>query len=141
MLQRIQSLYLLLAAIVICLSFFIPVAAYVSDGESFNVYVKYWTLLLWLAIGIASLNLVTIFLYMNRRVQMTLTVLAMFLKLIFFILIVYQVEYISEPFGADNDAAITWGTFIPIVAFAFDLFAIRNISKDEKLVKSMDRLR
>ncbi|MEN0006605.1 MAG: DUF4293 domain-containing protein [Bacteroidota bacterium] len=146
MIQRIQSIFLLLAAGGALGVFGLPFASTsqaVSESAIFadaqyNVFDNPALMALF-GIG-GALALVSIFLFNNRKLQMRLTIFAFIAVLIGTILGVVSFMTSSSEMG---DATIQdeFGMYLPAVALLFALLAYRFINKDEKLVKSMDRLR
>jgi len=78
--------------------------------------------------------LAIIFLYKNRRLQLRLTVVALFIAVINVLLYFTQLKKYTS--GNISLTAI-FALAIPLLLF----LAARGIWKDEKLVKSLDRLR
>jgi hypothetical protein len=141
MIQRIQSVWLLLAA----LSGFLMTQLPLFIGKSANDVVKKVIateslLLFALSIGIACLALACIFLYKKRSLQLRLTVIGIIASIG---MIGLEVWYI-ENFKAANPlvrSSYYWGGLLPIAMTVFFVLAAKGIYKDEKLVKSLDRLR
>jgi CDP-diglyceride synthetase len=138
MLQRIQSVWLLLAAAFDAITFRLPFyrGDYVLDRlqltVDLNATINPWITILTVLTGI--LAFVTIFLFNNRKLQLKLTYVGIFLTLL--LLTVYFLEIGN--FSSGNVAI--WAVFYFGILGCFILSA-RGIWKDEKLVKSMDRLR
>ncbi|HYE54880.1 MAG TPA: DUF4293 family protein [Chitinophagaceae bacterium] len=141
MIQRIQSLWLLLAAA--CAFITYTLVLYIgtlpdSTTREFRLGDNF--LLVMGIIGIAVLSLITIFFFKNRKLQLRLTILTIILTIGYLFL-----QYLKiEQFKTEN--AITTGSYqvaalLPLVTIIFLIFAARGISKDEKLIKSLDRLR
>ncbi|MDR2285265.1 MAG: DUF4293 domain-containing protein [Sphingobacterium sp.] len=157
MIQRIQSIWLLLAAVVILGLFVFPYLNYtdlVGLGKKLlvtgsyaavnNESVKQESYLLQ-SIATAVLGfipIVTIFLYKNRKRQLTLIFVEIALICLFgiwlFVSATDTLSLISQSFGAQN---IGVGFFLLPIAIIFLAMAIGGIRKDEKLIKSADRLR
>jgi hypothetical protein len=129
MIQRIQSVWLLLIAALAIFLVFLPMADQQSElitGLSYNVAFKA------VSIFVAILSLITLFLYKNRSLQIKLCFGILFLLIVAFIMLFnWSVTVIDVliPFLA-----------IPI-SITLSVFAIRAIRKDDKLVRSLDRLR
>ena len=88
--------------------------------------------------GLAALMmLVAIFLYNNRILQMNITKIAVFVALVGIGFGVYQL-YADQ---ATKLAEPAMGAALPILVLILGILASRYINKDEKLVKSIDRLR
>lgn len=157
MIQRIQSVWLLLSAIVILGLFIFPYLNYtdlVGLGKKLlvtgsyaavnNESVKQESFILQ-AIATAILGFVpifSIFQYKNRKRQLALIFVEIVSICLFsiwlFITATNTLSLISQPFGAQN---IGVGFFLLPVAIIFLAMAIGGIRKDEKLIKSADRLR
>jgi heme/copper-type cytochrome/quinol oxidase subunit 4 len=90
--------------------------------------------LLILAVAIALIALATIFLYKSRRLQLQLSLLGFLLQAI--VIVMYFMELQKFVEGTFALTAILT-LLIPI----FFILAWLGIRKDEKLIKSMDRLR
>jgi hypothetical protein len=136
MIQRIQSIYLL---IVILLSGVLPffVDLWVEmGGEKVNVQNNILFLSLFLASAI--LALVCIFLFSNRKNQFVVNRLNMILNL--FLLGFFVYRSLNLP-GETEVSEKGIGMLIPIVSIVFLVMANRAIKRDEDLVKSVDRLR
>ncbi len=153
MIQRIQTVYLALAFTALMLTFVFPFAQYVI-GENvylFNIY--------GLSMSDAATNLVSVpFLYTIPVVALfSLVQLLLFknrkrqigvgrVNLIFVVALIGLLFYTtltmgSKLSGAEVETGYGIGLFLPVVALAFIILANRGIVKDEKLVKSLDRLR
>jgi hypothetical protein len=141
MIQRIQSIWLLVAAtlgiVSLKTSFFsghrikdaVPKPVIFVSG-SYNI------LLIFLTTGVAVASLITIFLYKNRGLQLRIAVLTLVASLLTIGLYFWQRQsFIPEESSIDLTALIPLA--VPVILF----LATRAIWKDEKLVKSADRLR
>lgn len=155
MIQRIQSVFLFLSSLSIS-SLFIPgidinetidkenISNISSTGPLadglFNVYDDYSLGLL----ALLSVILFTfaIFLFRNRSIQKRMVLGSIIL---IFVLIGLSLYYLSTAFsdGAIDFSLIRldWGALLLPLSILLGVLAIRYINKDEKLVKSMDRLR
>lgn len=136
MLQRIQTIYLLLAAI--CSAGLIFLFALWSNSEGVEVYAQdHWSVFaMFLASG--ALSLISIFMFKNRKLQFVLGRLNIILN--FFLLGVFVYWSLSLPGEMDiSEKGI--GMFLPIISIVFLVLANKAIKKDEDLVKSVDRLR
>ncbi len=137
MLQRIQTIYLLLALIFAAvLPFFIPLF-YVNDGkEYFFVQNVVYVILFGLSI---TLSLLSILSYNNRQNQFVINRLNMIFNLILLGLFVYRSLNLSGEIDKVSEKGI--GMFLPILIIVLLVLANKAIKKDEDLVKSVDRLR
>lgn len=145
MIQRIQSIFLLLSALAFLALFQFPFA--VSDiantgflaDKDFDVY-DHPALLILAGLG-ALIALIAIFLYKNRPLQIRLSYLVIIMGVL--ILIVASVLFYNEAAAIYEKAKIDdhIGLYMPILSLILGFVAAKFIRKDEKLVRSMDRLR
>lgn len=82
--------------------------------------------------------LVSIFLFKNRGLQMRLALLTIVLSILLFV--VAGLLVMTEQQGT-AEYEESFGVALPILALIFGILANRFIQKDDKLVRSMDRLR
>jgi len=136
MLQRIQTIYLLLSAGVSAGLIFVCHLWTTNEGLPF--YAQDDKLYLGLFIASAVLSLVSIFRYNNRKSQFVLGRLNIILNFILLGLFVYQSLNVS---GEANVSEKGIGILLPIFSIVFLVLANKAIKKDEDLVKSVDRLR
>lgn len=137
--QRVQSIYLLVAAIIGSTLFGLPFATAPAQPEGMLVDgafdINDHIALIILTIVVVLLSFVTIFLYNNRVLQMNLGKLNIVLLLGLLGLAGYL--FYTLPVAT----SLGLGLIVPVVVFVLILLANRNIKKDEKLVRSADRLR
>ncbi|GAB2780840.1 DUF4293 domain-containing protein [Salinimicrobium soli] len=136
MLQRIQTIYLLLAALTSAGLIFVFSLWTGEAGEV--VYAEDILLVFGLFLLSAAISLITIFLFKNRKLQFVLGRLNILLNLILLGLFVYWSLNIS---GESNISEKGIGMLIPVLSIVFLVLANKAIKKDEDLVKSVDRLR
>ena len=138
MLQRIQSVWLLLAAVFDAITFRFPFYSgdWIKDNFLFvidlNAKTTIWFSILTVLNGIIAF--ITIFLYGNRKLQLRITFLGTFLTAV--LLTLYFLEI--KNFIGGNIAI--WVVFY-FAIFVCYIFAANGILKDQKLIKSLDRLR
>lgn len=143
MIQRIQTLFLLLGSGSCFGLLGLPMAhtdEAVSSSDLFadSVYTLPDNGLLLGIFAAAGLFLLAdIFLFRNRTLQMRLALLGLFLIIIGAGLAGYY--FFLDPASAQADASA--GIALPVVAAIASVLAYRYIQKDEKLVRSADRLR
>ena len=137
MIQRIQTIYLLLAFVVTgILPFFVPLWT-MSDGkEYFFMQNQVYVVVLGLSTTLSLLSIVS---YKKRQNQFVIDRLNIILNLILLGLFVYRSLNLSGETIAVSEKGI--GMFLPIVAIVLLVLANKAIKKDEDLVKSVDRLR
>ncbi|WP_460218357.1 DUF4293 domain-containing protein [Psychroserpens sp. MEBiC05023] len=136
MIQRIQTIYLLLSAAVSAGLIF--VLHLWTNSEDVAVYAKDEYLYLGLFLGSALLSLISIFSFKNRKFQFVLGRLNIILN---FILLGFFVYQLLTPPGESQISEKGVGIFIPILSIVLLVLANKAIKKDEDLVKSVDRLR
>lgn len=135
MLQRIQSVWLFLAALCAFAGLKLPMYTG-TDTALQNVRVEGTTTIpiMMLTIAIGMIALINIFLYSNRTLQFRLCMLGIILEAG---LIFLYIKYINQL--ADGTYALT---SILQAGVLFFLFAsARGIRKDEKLIRESNRLR
>lgn len=155
MIQRIQSVYLLLAGVAGVLMFFFPLASYtiadlkvifglvMKEGASDMdpaLFIGQWPVVLALMV-LADIILVfsIIFLYRKRNPQGKLTMIAV----LFTMLIIILEFWLSDRLSGHLNTQVRYepATFMPVISLLFLMMAYRGIRKDDKLVRSADRLR
>jgi len=140
MIQRIQSLYLFIALIAAgVLPFVFPLWINEAGAEVFFFDNLAFILLF---IFSATLSVVSIFRYKNRKSQFVIGRFNIILNLILLGLFIYQSLNLSgetDPAKVVSEKGI--GIFLPIISIVFLSLANKAIKKDEDLVKSVDRLR
>ncbi len=155
MIQRIQSIYLLLAGILSAIAFFTPLANFSKESASCVMYTTSFTpygdttsisqlpALPW---GVLVFSLLCVVLplycickYKDRKRQMKLC----FITIIAYV--VYYAAYISYCFAIahDNGATMTPTLYIvlPFFAFLAVVMARKAIKHDEEKVRAADRIR
>lgn len=148
MIQRIQSVYMLVAAIlgVICLC--LPVGHLImADGPGTLTNLKLtlatgetsngpWALFAILLFS-TSLNFITIFAYRNRTWQMRTLVVAILFMIGYYAFFAFYVWVTANGLGFRPTLMASF----PLVMIVLDYMAFRRVLKDEMLVRSLDRLR
>jgi hypothetical protein len=137
MLQRIQTIYLLLALLITGILPFVFPLWTLSDSKLFYFMLdmKYVTLF-----GLSTtLSLLSIISFKKRQNQFVMGRLNIILNLILLGLFVYRSLNLSGEAVKVSEKGI--GMFLPIVAIVLLVLANKAIKKDEDLVKSVDRLR
>jgi hypothetical protein len=141
MIQRIQSIWLLIVAITAFATYTLTLyTGKLADGSLRTLMLADRLLLAILIVLIGSLAIVCIFLFKKRKLQFRLSVLGVIFSLAFLF-----VEYLMvEDFKKTNNilsGSYQPGALLPVIMIIFFILAARGIYKDEKLVKSVDRLR
>lgn len=140
MIQRRQTIWLLLSTVAALLTFLYPFATgeEIVEGTAMRRRAEviaggqFFTLVL--SIATVALSVVTLFSFKNRPLQMKLCWLGIFLAAGLLALYVLQYRQLLEPTPA------LWSV-LPVATLAGYFLAWRDIRKDERLVKSLDKLR
>lgn len=138
MIQRIQSVWLLLAAAFDAVTFRFPFFSgdWKKDAipavVELNAQTTIWFTILSVIAG--ALALATIFLFRNRKLQLRLCYLGIFLSVV--LLTLYFLE--MGNFYSGNIAL--WAVFYFAILISF-ILATKGVRRDEKLIRSLDRLR
>lgn len=129
MIQRIQSLYFTVAAVLLVLF------AFMADFNLLHIAIK--TINLFIpaiaSVVVSFLSLVVIFLFKNRNFQSKLSALLL-------LLVAAVIAYFVYSFGIKLFYK-EWTFYLLPAAMLFIFLGKSNVEKDEKLVKSADRLR
>lgn len=158
MIQRIQSVFLFLAFLATIALFLYPIAGIYSDLTAYKFYVygfkdmvpgeasvfTFMTTfpLLLLNIVVGGLSVICIFLYKNLIRQAKLVRLAILLDIVLIVLVFFVYAGIIEKnLHASPDYLQEAGIYFALISLVFLILAYRFIMKDEKLVRSADRLR
>ena len=139
MIQRIQTIWLFLAALFAALTYKFPFyTGNIISKENVHLYEKLvasssFLVLIFTAALVAG-TIFIIFMYKNRKQQIWLTVAAAGLSIINIIL------YFTE-LKKFNSGSMSLTSVFALAIPVFLIVAINGMWKDEKLVKSLDRLR
>lgn len=139
MIQRIQTVWLLLAVLVMAGIFYFPIYKF-PEGTDLTIGNNY------LAIALTGLSiilsLVAIFSFKNRKSQVSLCWVNILVCLALLAWLFYSVSAGQSLPAGTNTGGYYWvGAFLPLIAVILLFMARGAIRKDEKLIKSMDRLR
>ncbi len=153
MIQRIQTLYLLIATALMAVATFTPIAKFFDGVQEYVLTAFalkdaagataqpaiYMGILLALA---GLLPFIVIFLYKNRQLQIRLCAAEVVL-LVGAQIVMGIYYYLSMRLfeGVDGLGSIKIGAIMPLIAIVFVVLAIRAIFRDEVLVRSLDRIR
>ena len=130
MIQRIQTIYLLMISIVAILGIFLfTPTEFVGFGLLTPVVLKIYFVLT------GSLSTLTLILFKRRKTQLSLNRLHSFFQILAAIGLVYEISNTN-----DLEALLPW-LAIPILILILLLLSSNAIKKDEDLIRSIDRLR
>ena len=145
MIQRKQTLWLLIASLLnFCVLFFDVYRWHqlvngVDTPMQLSVTGHFPLMAMVVVTGL--LPLVAIFLFSQRKRQINITMLSIVAVICFFAMLVYSVSELGKQTPPPTSGSYYLGSMLPIASILFLIMAIIAIRKDEKLVKSMDRLR
>ena len=160
MIQRIQTVYLLLATVLMAMTLMMPLAT-ITNGTNEIVFTAFGVTGLPESFGKVSsqlpiylggllllptlLPIVIIFLFKKRMLQIRLCVSELVLQLgalAFIGIYCYRLyDVIDSSIKSKWIFTLGWASIMPIVAMILTGLAIRGIAKDEALVRSLDRIR
>lgn len=156
MIQRVQSLLLLVVVLSCAALFFVPLATYSTELAYLKFFVKgmqhispdpvsffspyLFILPLLLNIAIMAIALWAIYSYKNRIYQIKLSRIGLLLSILDVVVLFYYTSFIFEKkllVQTEYEA----GIYLPLVCLIMFYLAMRYIKKDEAKVKAADRLR
>ena len=150
MLQRIQTVYLLLASICMVVSLLTNLAVFTFGGEivSFqamgfymNEEIIFSTWGLFIIGNIAAvLSVLIVFLYKKRMLQIRLASFNLFMILGYYGLIAFYILK-RNPEANSVFENVSIGMITPFIAIVLIYLAIRKIGADEALIRSLNRIR
>lgn len=164
MIQRIQSVYLFLAALILPILLRVPFAAFDVDSRTSthtlfqselpradgSTIITPGSLLLFIVMIVAGLVilefLVAIFLFKKRKLQIIIVYLGItgliaILGMLGYTIVDTMQTYSSDGLNASLNIGRSAGLLIPLISLVLAWLAVRNIKKDEELVRSADRIR
>ncbi|MEX0721061.1 MAG: DUF4293 family protein [Balneolaceae bacterium] len=135
MIQRIQTVFLVIAALLNLTVYFTPIYEKALNDPH-----------LWIGLGLAislligmALSVISIFLYADRQNQIVWVKRAALFQIIalgFCVGVLFSLGGIGTYLWDE-----TLGTALVVLALIFQVLALRFIKKDDELVRSMDRIR
>jgi drug/metabolite transporter (DMT)-like permease len=154
MIQRIQTVYILIAAILISLIFFFPFTSFVIEQDMSVYHLSIKGLipdaanskplfrvipLICLVAAIVIIDILTIGHFKKRMLQIRFCIVNIVLLVGLQGLMFYYANVSAHQLGSHVTYSIVF--IFPLVSAILTYLAIRGIAKDEALVRSMDRLR
>lgn len=149
MIQRIQSLYLLIVTILMVVCMCSPIGSIIAQtneiSEISNLCITFpdgtkdyapWALFVILLV-VAALSVLTIFLYNKRMLQIRLTIFSSVMLIGYYMALVAFIFMLAE----DTSFTPSWSICLPFAGIILNWLAIRGIGADEALIKACDRLR
>lgn len=147
MIQRKQTLYLLMAAILMTFVLFTPFIKnnnFIFSAFSFkhfetNKSLAVYPIGIFLIIGII-IHLFTLMLFKNRKIQMRFTVFSLIFSIGFYVLLLFYHFLISQIVKIQI-TSYNFSLLAPLLAAIFDFMAYGGIKRDEKIIRDSERLR
>lgn len=156
MLQRIQTVFLILIAVCMVLVLFFPLWESIEPGPEGDILVTAWGLQISagdqitevqfpymfvaiLAIASVVVTIIEITKFKNRLLQIKLGALNSLFMAGTLIASVLMINALMEEAGTSGEYGIA--LWFPAIAMILNIFANRFIRRDEKLVRSADRIR
>lgn len=152
MIQRIQTLFLLVVAILMGSLYFFPIAQLFGEQQEiyefyFNglrvlgeqeLYVATWPTFVLLSV-IVFISFFSIFLFRRRVLQMRVNLFNIVLMLGYLGLNYFYIQNFDKQM--DGKVVYQLVAVFPVISVIFTYLAIRSIGKDEALIRSIDRIR
>lgn len=149
MIQRIQSVYLLVVTILMVVCICTPVGSIIASTNEISEFGNLcitmpdgskdyapWALFV-ILLTVAILSFGTIFLFKKRMLQIRLTIFSSIMLIGYYLALVALIFMLAE----ETTFTPSWTICLPFVAIVLNWLAIRGIGADEALVRAYDRLR
>ena len=149
MIQRIQTVYLLIVAILSVVLMSSTIGRFVAPDNSIVEMTNLalvnqegaenyepWALFAIMMLS-AIVSLVTVFMFRKRMLQIRFTIFNIILEICYYGVLTVFVLMLKE----DSSFTPSWPVCLPFVGIVLNWLAIRAIGKDEMLVRAYDRLR
>lgn len=148
MIQRVQTIFLFFAVVTVLLQVFFPVLSATPSvpGSLYQdglLFMRENTPALILLLIYGVLALVAIFMFKNHKLQIQLIIGAILVLIICLAVSLFAFYTTTQTIYASKQAALSpqLGGIMPVIGFGFLALALRYVKKDQKIIKSMDRLR
>lgn len=154
MIQRIQTLYMLIAMILAMTCLCLPIGTFIPNeirepvvmynlgmlsGTATHEFDFSTCVMLIILLAACSLTLMTVFMYKNRRRQAMMCGVAIVMLVVWYVL--YVVFGITKSDAFNARFSIRMAAALPAVSLILTVLARRAILKDEALVRAADRIR
>lgn len=154
MIQRVQTLYLLMVPVIILLMFFVPVFSFETSVAVFKIYLHgggfagafneappaIWYIVPALGALLAVIAVATLLQYKNRIRQLSINKFALMINILFIASIFFMTDRITSSEIVIRHA-YNFGAYLSLVPAIFIYMANVRIRKDEQKVRAADRLR
>lgn len=152
MIQRIQSVYLLLAAILMAATVCTPLAVLIGTPDSFYLFKSMgiledattlayptWAVAAFSAAS-ALLSFVAIFLFKKRKVQIKMCYASVAAIILFYAVFAFYL-YSGQSVLNAAFSKVEYGLALPAISLVLTVLALSKIKADERLVQSLNRIR
>ena len=152
MIQRIQSVYLLIVTILLVMAMTMPVGQFIAaDGVTAYIFkplgvdlgegnsISTWGMFVILLLN-AIIAFATIFLFRNRMLQVRMTIFNIVLLLGYYLVFGTFLYFVKEDL-ANTTFQLGWALCLPAICIILNYLAFRAIFSDEVMVRAADRLR
>lgn len=152
MIQRIQSVYLLIVTGLLIVAMCLPMGQFIAaDGVTEYVFKSLGVTLTdnafqstWGLFGILFLSTViafcTIFLFRNRMLQVRMTIFNSILLIGYYVAFFVFMYMLKDDLDAMS-FRLGWALSLPVISIILNYLSFRAIYRDEVMVKAADRLR
>lgn len=137
MIQRIQSIYLLIVAGLSVAVLLFP-SVEIGNIAISNLNCIAPILIQVLMAIVATISFVTIFLFKKRMLQVKLSFITILLMIAYYLILTVYAYKLTEN---SYEYSLTVTALLPFIANIVSYLAIRAIKKDEQLVQSLNRMR
>ena len=150
MIQRIQTIYLLIIVVLMVMTMSLPMGYFYTEtsiiqlsslslrsGEDV-ISNSPWPMFV-ISIIVAIITFITIFSYKIRQLQIRLTSYSILFLIGYYIVCALLVWKMTTTYS--YKFSCSWAICLPLISIILGWMAIRAIKKDEMLVKSYDRIR
>ncbi len=158
MIQRIQTIYLLVAVVLSVICMFMPLGEFSIDGLAVAREYNLWLLniddnasghhftfvtspMFAVLLLSSALACYAIFAFRNRVAQARFCQFSVLLIVGWYILYAVYGHILGDTDGRTSDFAPSWAAVLPAMSLVFLLLARRAIMADERLVRAADRIR
>ena len=139
--QRIQTLYILIAAILMAVFAFVPMGYFSVADQSAETVASISALDEWgviIPVGLSVVMLVIdMFLYSNLSLQRTVLKFCMMFTILTVAVVCFTIFKGLEGY----EPRLSWWCVAVVIALVFEMLALKGINHDDRLLRSADRLR
>lgn len=152
MIQRIQSVYLLIAAILMAVVVCTPLAVLLGVSDSFYLFKSvgifadgsrfvYPSWAIAACAGVSALiSFVAIFLFKKRKVQIKMCYISIILIILFYAAFAFYLSAGQTALDA-KFTKVEYGLALPAISLVLTVLALSKIKADERLIQSLNRIR